>query len=272
MLTKGKHDFGDIEGQRVTFVERCVSEDRREFLKKLLEHNGYEVIVAETARKKDTDPEGFDIAVTDMLFNPVIAVYQRKLRTFGGNRVTPDYWNQKTTEIEPNYWDWSKKEWWKKEQKEKEKAEEEARKLAEEADRKAKVEALAKKMEEIRAMGETTVETKEKGETENPAGLKGSLLSKKPVTPETQSEKLKSTFESEPKIESASEPESIFEEAIIVEIKEETITISESPAPPIEPPFAEIMDAPESENPAQEITKIEESKESTDADIDIEIG
>jgi hypothetical protein len=40
-----------------------------------------------------------------MVLNPVIAVYQRILKTPEGKKITADYWNQKTKNIEPNYWD-----------------------------------------------------------------------------------------------------------------------------------------------------------------------
>jgi len=54
------------------------------------------------------------IGVTDMTFNPVLAVYGRRLFTKDGHRITPDYWNQKDdgkNEFNPNYWDYHKKPW-----------------------------------------------------------------------------------------------------------------------------------------------------------------
>ena len=39
MSLSGSHMFGSIEETRVTFVEKGVSEERKDFLKKLLEHN-----------------------------------------------------------------------------------------------------------------------------------------------------------------------------------------------------------------------------------------
>tara|TARA_B110000263_G_C14785481_1_gene275178 strand:- start:5 stop:349 length:345 start_codon:yes stop_codon:yes gene_type:complete len=110
-LLKGKHiieEFGE-ELIRGTVVEKGVSEERIVFLKDLLEFNGLEVLTKEGKKKTEEDPTTFTIGVTDIVFNPVIAVYQRLLKTKEGNRVTPDYWNQKTTEAEPNYWDLGKK-------------------------------------------------------------------------------------------------------------------------------------------------------------------
>jgi len=106
----GKHMFGSIEETRVTFVEKGVVKDRRDFLKKLLEHNGFEVLTQEDKKKNEEDPQLYTVAVTDMVFNPTIWVYQRKLRTFDGHKVTPAYWNQETTDTHPQYWERRSKE------------------------------------------------------------------------------------------------------------------------------------------------------------------
>lgn len=100
----GKHLFGSIEDQRVTFIEKKIVEGRKDFLKKLLEHNGFEVIVQEEKRKTEEDPQLYTVAVTDMVFNPTIWVFERKLKTFDGHKVTPDYWNQISKETAPQYW------------------------------------------------------------------------------------------------------------------------------------------------------------------------
>ena len=104
MALAGKHSFGSIEETRVTFVEKKVEENRRDFLKKLLEHNGFEVIVEEEKRKTEEEPQLYTVAVTDMVFNPTIWVYERKMKTFDGHKVTPDYWEQRSTETNPKYW------------------------------------------------------------------------------------------------------------------------------------------------------------------------
>lgn len=102
LLNKGKHIIEEIDGIRCSLVEKGVSPERSDFLKKLLEFNGYEVVIApevESATNK--------IGVTDMLFNPVVDVYQRSLKSFSGKKVTPSYWLQesdKETEAEVNYW------------------------------------------------------------------------------------------------------------------------------------------------------------------------
>ncbi len=104
MALTGKHMFGSIEDTRVTFVEKKIEEGRKDFLKKLLEHNGFEVIIQEEKRSSEEDPQLYTVAVTDMVFNPTIWVFQRKLKTFDGHRVNQDYWNQISEETAPQYW------------------------------------------------------------------------------------------------------------------------------------------------------------------------
>ena len=96
--------FGSIEETRVTFVEKGVTEDRCAFLKKLLEHNGFVVFVQEGKKKAEEDPQLYTIGVTDMVFNPTIWIFQRRLQTFDGHKVTQDYWNQETEDTAPQYW------------------------------------------------------------------------------------------------------------------------------------------------------------------------
>lgn len=110
MSFAGKHQFGELNGTRVTFVEKGVSEERMNFLKDLLEFNGFTVIVEEEKQTNETDPAKYTVAVTDVIFNPAIAIYDRQLKLPDGRKVTPDYWFQKTTETKPQYWEsmWQK--------------------------------------------------------------------------------------------------------------------------------------------------------------------
>ena len=108
MVLAGKHMFGSIEDTRVTFVEKKIDENRKDFLKKLLEHNGFEVIIQEDKRKTEEEPQLYTVAVTDMVFNPTIWVFERKLKTFDGHKVTQDYWNQVSEGTNPRYWKNSK--------------------------------------------------------------------------------------------------------------------------------------------------------------------
>lgn len=104
MALTGKHMFGSIGETRVTFVEKGVDADRRDFLKALLEYNGFEVLTEEDKKKAEEDPQLYSVAVTDMVFNPTIWVFQRKLQTFDGKKVTRGYWEQETDDSKPQYW------------------------------------------------------------------------------------------------------------------------------------------------------------------------
>jgi hypothetical protein len=105
-LNKGKHIVEEIDGVRCSLVEKGVSPERTDFLKKLLELNGFTVkIVAEG------ETGTFKIGVTDILFNTVIDVYKRRLKSLSGKRVTPAYWLQESdtqTALEVNYWNFEK--------------------------------------------------------------------------------------------------------------------------------------------------------------------
>ncbi len=100
-LNKGKHIVEEVDGVRCTIVESGINEARFTFLSELLSFNGFTV-------KKGVDANGtLILGVTDILFNPVVAVYQRRLKTKTGHKVTPAYWLEESfneTEAEVNYW------------------------------------------------------------------------------------------------------------------------------------------------------------------------
>lgn len=104
MVLAGKHAFGSIEETRVTFVEKKIPEERKDFLKKLLEHNGFEVVLQEEKRKTEEEPQLYTVAVTDMVFNPTVWVFERRLKTFDGKKVTQAYWTQASEDTNPKYW------------------------------------------------------------------------------------------------------------------------------------------------------------------------
>lgn len=104
MALEGKHAFGSIGETRVSFVEKKADEARKDFLKALLEHNGFEVVLEEEKKKAETDPQLYTIAVTDMVFNPTTYIFERRLKTLDGRKVTQDYWLQKTQDTRPQYW------------------------------------------------------------------------------------------------------------------------------------------------------------------------
>jgi hypothetical protein len=105
MVLKAKHIVEEISGKRCTVVEKGASAARVEFLKNLLEFNQFEVMVVEEAAAVEDAPKLFTIGVTDLVFNPVIAVYEMTLKTPDGQRVAPAYWNQYTAESKDQYWE-----------------------------------------------------------------------------------------------------------------------------------------------------------------------
>lgn len=107
-LTKGKHIVEEINGIRCTVVEKGAGIGRISFLKQLLTINNFEVQVAEEAKTEENVPLTYIIGVTDLVFNPMIAVYQQKILTAEGEKVCPAYWNQDTSENDSRYWDFIK--------------------------------------------------------------------------------------------------------------------------------------------------------------------
>lgn len=104
-LKSGAHTEKEIEATRCRVIETGASVQRVSFLRELLEFNGL-VVKAELEKKTvEGAPDTYIIGVTDVTFNPVVAVYQRLLRTKDGRKVTPAYWNQQTQETHPDYWD-----------------------------------------------------------------------------------------------------------------------------------------------------------------------
>jgi len=105
-LNSGAHKEKEIDGVLCRLVEENVSRERMEFLQKLLEYNGFEVKVEKSATIPAGQKEGGDapqdtsaietyhLWVTDVIFNPVIYVYELRLKTPGNKIVTPAYWLQ----------------------------------------------------------------------------------------------------------------------------------------------------------------------------------
>jgi len=104
MPLKAKHIVEEINGKRCTIVEKGITSARMEFLKKLLLFNKFEVLVSEEKREMEDAPALFILGVTDLVFNPVIAVYEMSLKAPNGKRVSPAYWDQKTDELIDEYW------------------------------------------------------------------------------------------------------------------------------------------------------------------------
>ncbi len=109
MAINKNHEFEDIEGVKCAVVEKNVPQQRVDFLKPLLQYNGYTVVVAASAPPKTATapavapevappiaaPATFTVGVTDVMFNATNAVFGRLLRTPGLQIVTLAYWQQK---------------------------------------------------------------------------------------------------------------------------------------------------------------------------------
>jgi hypothetical protein len=131
-LSKEGHIVEELNGVRCSIVEKNVSPERVEFLKKLLEYNGCIVNVAQTpapAAKPAPKPAApavgpdglpievaplppppvapntFTVGVTNISFHPMLAVYERSLYTEAGKPVTIAYWNQEHEILDQLYWE-----------------------------------------------------------------------------------------------------------------------------------------------------------------------
>ncbi len=104
MPLKAKHTVEEINGIRCTLVEKGVTAERLSFLKKLLEFNQLEVLSVEEKKETEDAPTRFTVGVTDIVFNPTIAVYESALNIPGGGKVSPDYWDQKINTGIDQYW------------------------------------------------------------------------------------------------------------------------------------------------------------------------
>ncbi|MEP6844949.1 MAG: hypothetical protein ABI861_03070 [Panacibacter sp.] len=115
MAINQNHLFEDIDGVKCAIVEKNATKERVDFLKQLLEYNNYTVVIAASPPPKaapakpvaageeanpaatNTNPvlETFTVAVTDVMFNAINAIFGRLLKTKDGHVVTLAYWQQK---------------------------------------------------------------------------------------------------------------------------------------------------------------------------------
>ena len=119
MAINKNHEFEELGGIKCAIVEKNASKERVAFLKDLLEHNQFEVVVVPSPPPKvapppkpaaaaeataeppplpeptPPPPETFTIGVTNLAFNPTNAIFGRLLKTKEGHIVTQAYWYQK---------------------------------------------------------------------------------------------------------------------------------------------------------------------------------
>ena len=109
MAINQNHLFEELNGVKCAIVEKNVAAERVEFLRRILEYNKYTVVVATSPPPKvppgstgdattPPGPETFTVGVTEVMFNPVNALFGRLLRTPDGHVVTLAYWQQKEKE------------------------------------------------------------------------------------------------------------------------------------------------------------------------------
>jgi len=99
-----KHAFGTMNKVRVTIVEKGVTKERMEFLKNILEYNRFKVQTEEVVSKEEGGESTFIIGVEDMVFNPIIWIYDRKLMLPNGQYVTHKFWEKGEGDNKPQYW------------------------------------------------------------------------------------------------------------------------------------------------------------------------
>jgi hypothetical protein len=103
-INNAKHIVNEIDGVRCTIIETGISLERAAFLRELLEYNNLEVKeIPEPAETPGNEPK-YTLGVTDLVFNPVFAIYECKLKLSNGKYVTPGYWRQECTECDTRYW------------------------------------------------------------------------------------------------------------------------------------------------------------------------
>jgi len=103
-LNNAKHLVIEIEGIRCTVVESGTTLERVAFLSDLLQFNKLEVKEMKEPSETPDSEQKYTIGVTDLVFNPVFAVYEKQLKTREGSFVTPGYWKQECIDCDPRYW------------------------------------------------------------------------------------------------------------------------------------------------------------------------
>ncbi len=91
-INNAKHIVGEIDGVRCTIVDSGITLDRLAFLTDLLQFNNFDVKEMIVPSEVEGEEPKYTIGVTDLVFNPVFAIYERSLKTRDGKFVTPAYW------------------------------------------------------------------------------------------------------------------------------------------------------------------------------------
>jgi len=113
MAINKNHEFEELDGVKCAIVEKNLSQERVDFLKDILEYNGYVVVVAKSAPPKKAPAidtavpetpaaELYSVGVTDLSFNSINAVFGRILKAKNGHVVTWDFWRQEAQRSNDN--------------------------------------------------------------------------------------------------------------------------------------------------------------------------
>lgn len=142
MALNPNHTFEDLGEVKCAIVEKNCTPERADFIKKLLEHNGHQVVVVKSPPPKvaakpapkpaptpadgavpeavvapppppeppppPPPPDTYTIGVADLTFSPINAVFNRELKTLDGIVVTSDYWKQREVTPKEDEWYWKK--------------------------------------------------------------------------------------------------------------------------------------------------------------------
>jgi len=103
-LNNAKHIIGEIDGVRCTIIETGATLERIAFLSDLLSFNNLETKELKELSETPGEEQKYTLGVTNLLFNPVFAIYERQLKNREGTLVTPGYWKEECTDCDPRYW------------------------------------------------------------------------------------------------------------------------------------------------------------------------
>ena len=141
MALNPNHSFEDLDGVKCAIVEKNCTPERVDFIKTLLEHNGYTLIIVKSPPPKAVakpappkpaapvaegeaaesttqpmpqpaepepppPPDTYTVGVTDVTFSPINAVFNRELKTVNNEVVTSSYWKQLSSAPKKDEWYW----------------------------------------------------------------------------------------------------------------------------------------------------------------------
>ncbi len=91
------HTVAELDGKPCSIVEKNITPERASHIAGILSASGLEVVTV-------NQDEKVTVGVTDILFNPVMAVYNRYLKTSEGKVVTPALWFHNDSASKGLYW------------------------------------------------------------------------------------------------------------------------------------------------------------------------